>query len=131
MRRLVSAAWLLGFCAATQVHGSQARPVERTPSIMVGDSLAGPRRVTRHKTTRPQATRTRRTAVTRARPPVLPRPVPLNEAPSRAINNSIERQLQESQSQQNRQLDINLFRQEIQRNTTLPALGCTPGSLGC
>lgn len=131
MRRLVVTATLLGFCAVAQAHEPVARPVERSPSIMVDDEADKPPAVKRRKTTRPRASRAGRTAPTRARRLVVPRLSPIYEGQTRTINGSIGRQLQESQSEQNRQVDINLLRQEIQRGIDSPPLGCTPGSLRC
>jgi hypothetical protein len=62
---------------------------------------------------------------------VVPRLNNPYEPQTRSINSSIGSQLQQSQSEQNRQVDINLFRQEIQRGSSSPAPGCMPGSLGC
>jgi hypothetical protein len=95
---------------------------------MVDDRVNKPSTVKRQKTARPHATRARRTAT---RPLVLPRPSAIYEAQTGSINRSLGQQLQERQAEQNRQVDINLFRQEIRRGVDSPALGCSPGSLRC
>ena len=131
MRWLVVIAAMLGCCGAAQAREPLARPMERTPSIMVDDRVQRPSKAKRQQKASPQASRTRQRQVNRTRSVVVPRLSNPYEAQTRSINSSIGSQLQQSQSDQNRQVDNNLFRQEIQRSTSSPPPGCVPGSLGC
>ncbi len=133
--------WFMGMVAVLALSGSLeareplARPMERTPSIMVEESDRRPAKAKRAKAVRPRADRNRPAQVTRTRPVVVPRASAVFETESRSINSAIGRQLQQTQSEQNQQVDINLFRQQIQRSTNssigLQPLGCNPGSLRC
>jgi hypothetical protein len=130
MRRLVLATALVALCGTAQAREPLARPMERTPSIMVEDREAAPR-----KAMRPRAAPAKRKTIARARSVTLPRPSAVYEADTRAINRSISESQQRLQIEQRQQVDTNLFRQEIQRSTgsavSTPSVGCTPGSLGC
>ena len=53
------------------------------------------------------------------------------EAQTSSISSSIGSKLQQSQSDQSRQVNNNLFRPEIQRSTSSRPPGCVLGSLGC
>jgi predicted component of type VI protein secretion system len=106
VHRFILAAALVGLCGTAQAREPLARPMERTPSIMVDDRAATPR-----KATRPSAAQTRRRA-TRIRAVTVPRPSTVYETDSRAINRSISESQQRLQAEQRQQVDTNLFRQE-------------------
>jgi hypothetical protein len=129
MRWLILAAALVACCDAAKAREPLARPMERTPSIMIDDRDAAPRRAAR-----PSAAQAGRKAP-RMRAIRVPRPAAVYEADTRAINRSISEGQQRLQVEQRRQVDTNLFRQEWQRSTgsafTTPSSGCVPGALGC
>jgi hypothetical protein len=136
MRWLVLIFVLLGFCGVAQAQEPLARPMERTPSIMVGEeSAAQSRTVKRRQATRAQPSRTRRTQASRVRSLPTPSASSVHEAETRSINNSISQQQQQQQLEQRQRVENNLLRQEIQRSTNLPvrtpSLGCRPGLIGC
>ncbi len=126
MRWIALALALFGLCGVAQGREPLARPMERTPSIMVGGDEARPLRAERRRAVQ---TRSTRRQATRARPAVSPRASSAYEFETGSINRSIGAQTQQLQREQNRQVDNSLFRQEIQRSS--PGLRCTPGSLGC
>ena len=130
MRWLFVTVAVTGLCGAAQAREPLARPMERTPSIMVGGELDESPKLKRQKAPGPKVSRTRAPRITRTRPLVIPQPSASSEAETRSINRSLSQQLQEQQLQQRQQSDVNLFRQEIRRNAISP-LGCTPGSLSC
>ena len=129
MRWLVLTVTVTGLCGAAQAREPLARPMEHTPSIMVGGEMERPSRANRQRAARPRASRTRRTQASRARPLVIPRPS-IYETETRSINSSISHQQQQLQIQQRQQFDNNLFRQEIQRSTSSPVGGDAPGVRG-
>ncbi len=136
MRWVALTAALIGFCGIAEAREPLARPMERTPSIMVGGEKVTPSRaVKRRPTARSQAGRAARTRSSRVRSTVTPRAGSIYEAETGSINRSIGQEQQRLQLEQRQQVDNNLFRQEIQRSTSspigTPRLGCTPGSLGC
>jgi hypothetical protein len=126
MRCLVVCAALLGLAGFAEAREPLARPMERTPSIMVGGDEARPSRAERRRAVQSRSTRRQ---ATRARPVVNPRASSAYEFETGSINRSIGAQTQQLQREQSRQVDNSLFRQEIQRSS--PGLRCTPGSLGC
>jgi hypothetical protein len=130
MRWLVLTVAVTGLCGAAQAREPLARPMERTPSIMVGGEIEKSPKLKQQKAPRPKVSRTRTPRVTRTRPLVIPQPSASYEDETRSINRSMSQQLQEQQLQQRQQSDINLLRQELRRNAISP-LGCTPGSLSC
>lgn len=130
MVRWVLAALLLGFSAAAEAREPLARPMERTPSIMVGgETVARSVSPQRRKAVRRQASRTRRIGSVRSRASAPLRADSPSGVVTRSINSSISQQQQELQSRQRQQLEINSLRQDIQRSG--PSLRCFPGSLGC
>ncbi|WP_046861856.1 hypothetical protein [Microvirga massiliensis] len=129
MRWLGSVILVLAFCTVAEAREPLAKPMARTPSIMVGGETATPSRdVERRRAARPQASRTKRSQASRVRPGTIPRASTIYESNTGAINRSIGQQQQQLQFEQRQQIDTNLFRQEIQRS---PTLGCGPGSLRC
>lgn len=129
---------LLGLCGLAQAREPLARPMERTPSIMVGGEEAQPSKtIKRRQVKRPPASRARATRGSRTSTSV-PRASAVYEAQTRSVNRSINRQQQELQLEQRRQIENNLFRQEIQRSINSPiggvgkrSPGCSPGLIGC
>lgn len=130
MRWLVLSTAVIGLAAAAEAREPLARPMERTPSIMVGGETA--KKVTpaqKRQAAKRQPSRTTRAQASRTRPVILPRGSAVYEAETGALNRSISQQQRQLQSEQRQQIDNSLFRQEIQRSS--PSIGCTPGSLGC
>ena len=74
MRWLVLTVAVTGLCGAAQAREPLARPMERTPSIMVGGEIDEPPKLKRQKALRPKMSRTRTPRVTRTRPLVIPQP---------------------------------------------------------
>ena len=135
MRWVALTAALFGFWGVAEAREPLARPMERTPSIMVGGEKVAPSKtVKRRQGARSQASRVSRTRSSGVRS-VVTRPSSIYETETGSINRSIGQQQQRLQAEQRQQVDNNLFRQEIQRSTNFPigtpSLGCTPGSLGC
>jgi hypothetical protein len=129
MRWLGSAVLVLALCAAAEAKEPLAKPMARTPSIMVGGETATPSRdVKRRRAARPQTSRTSRSRAAHVRRGTVPRASSIYESNTGVINRSIGQQQQQLQFEQRQQVDTNLFRQEIQRS---PMLGCGPGSLRC
>jgi hypothetical protein len=129
MRWLGSVILVLAFCASAEAREPLAKPMARTPSIMVGGETATPSRdVKRRRAARPQASRTKRSQASGVRRGTIPRASTTYESNTGAINRSIGQQQQQLQFEQRQQIDTNLFRQEIQRS---PTLSCGPGSLRC
>jgi hypothetical protein len=89
MRWLVVIAAILGCCGAAQAREPLARPMERTPSIMVDDRVQRPSKAKRQQKASPQASRTRQRQVNRTRSVVVPRLSNPYEAQTRSINSSI------------------------------------------
>lgn len=136
MRWLILIVTILGFCGVAQAREPLARPMKRTPSIIVGGEAATPSRTEKRRHARkPHPTRMRRTQAARVRsvPALSSNSVYLGS--TRSIDNSIRQQQQLLQLQQQRQVDHNLLRLEIQRRNTLsvrsPFLGCSRGSFRC
>lgn len=111
----------------TRSRAPLARPMEETPSIMVGGDEARPKPTRQRESTR---SRTTRRAASRVRPILVPRASGQYESETRAINRSLSEQSQILQLQQRQQIDNNLFRQDLQRSTT-PSSICVPGQIGC
>ena len=132
MRWLLLTLAFAGACGTVQAREPLAAPMARTPSIMVEDRPAPKAKAAnRERSVQPRANANRRAPAARPRLLAASRPSTIYETETRSLNSSIGRQLQDSQAQQSRQVDTNLFRQEIQRSTGSFLLGCTPGSLGC
>ena len=112
----------------TRSRAPLARPMEETPSIMVGGDEARPKPTRQRESTRSRTTR--RAAASRARPILVPRAGGQYEADTRVINRSLSEQSQIQQLQQRQQIENNLFRQELQRSTA-PSSICAPGQIGC
>jgi hypothetical protein len=136
MRWLVLTVAFVGLCGAAQAQEPLARPMERTPSIMVGGETATPSRTVK----RQQATRPRSSRPVRTRPTPLPSASSRYEAETRSINSSISRQQEQLQTQQRQRVENNLNRQQIQRSINTPLIGtsvrplspgCQPGLIGC
>jgi hypothetical protein len=129
MRWWLSAILVMGNYAEAVAQDVLARPMERTPSIMVGGETAQrsaapqPRNAVRR-----QANRTRSIRAGRSRASVPLQAGSAAGAEVRAINDSISEQQRELQSRQRQQLEINSLREDIQRSG--PSLRCFPGSLG-
>jgi hypothetical protein len=136
MRWFVLTAALLGLAGSGLAGSAEAqeplaRPMERSPSIMVsGDASSKVSRPARRKQVmRPRSGRSTRAQALRTRPRAIPRASTVYEAETGSINRSINQQQQQLQSEQRRQVDDSLLRQEIQRSA--PSRICTPGSIGC
>jgi hypothetical protein len=126
----LAAVLALGLSSEAFARDVLARPMGRTPSIMVGGETAQ-RSAAPHRrnAVRRQASRTRPVRAGRSRPYVPLQAGSAAGAEVRAINDSISQQQRELQSQQRQQLEINSLRQDIQRSG--PSMRCFPGSLGC
>jgi hypothetical protein len=137
MRWLILTATVLSFCDLAIARETFARPMERTPSIMVGGEMAKPARTLRRRhSTKAQARHTRRTRVSRiVRPVIIPRVSAIYEAEVRSINRAIIEQQQQLQYEQRRQIELNLLHQEIHRSRIfplfIPSFGCAPEWWGC
>jgi hypothetical protein len=136
MRWLILMVTIFGLCGIAQAHEPLARPMKRTPSIMVGgEAAAPPRTVKRRHSAKLHPTRTRRTQAARNRSFPVPSANAVYEGSVRSIDSSIRQQQQLLQLQQQRQVDHNLLRLEIQRRNNLilrrPYLGCSPGLFRC
>jgi len=131
MRWVLITAAVAGLSAAAEAREPLARPMERTPSIMVGgdERPKAPRAEKRRQAVQPQSRRSPRAQVSRTRPVTVPRASAVYEAETGSLNRSISQQQQQLQLEQRRQIDNNLFRQEIQRST--PSAICAPGQFGC
>jgi hypothetical protein len=130
MRWWLVAVLVVGLYSEAVARDVLARPMERTPSIMVGGETAQRSAAPQHRNAvHRQASRTRAVRVGRSRPYVPLQAGSAAGAEVRAINDSISQQQRELQSQQRQQLEINSLRQDIQRSG--PSMRCFPGSLGC
>jgi hypothetical protein len=106
----------LGLSSEAFARDVLARPMERTPSIMVGGETA--RRSAapqRRNAVRQQASRTRPVRAGRSRPYVPLRAGSAAGAEVRATNESISQQQRELQSQQHQQLEINSLRARTEK----------------
>ena len=136
MRWLILMVTILGLCGVVQAREPLARPMKRTPAIMVGgETAAPPRTVKLRHATKPHLTQAKRTQAGRIRSVPVRNANSIYDVSTRSINNSIRQQQQLLQLQQQRQVDHNLLRLEIQRRNNLsvrsPFLGCSRGSFRC
>ncbi len=136
MRWLILMVTILGLCGVAQAREPLARPVKRTPSIMVGgEAAAPPRTVKRRHATKPHPARTRRSQAARIRSVPVRSSNSVYVGSTRSINNSLRLQQQLLQLQQQQQVDHNLLRLELQRRNNWfvgsPFLGCSRGSFRC
>jgi hypothetical protein len=135
MRWLIVSAAVLSFWGPAVAREPLARPMERTPSIMVGGEMAKPARTLQKKATKARARRTGRAPASRvARPIIVPRLSAIYETEVRSINRGIMLQQQQLQYEQRQQIELNLLRQEILRSRAFPLLippfGCSPRCWG-
>jgi hypothetical protein len=136
MRWLILMVTILGFCGAAQAREPLARPMKRTPSIMVGGGAAAPPRIVKRRhASKLHPTRTRRTQAARVRSVPVQSTNSVYEGSTRSIDSSNRQQQQLLQLQQRQQVDNNLLRLAIQRRNNLsvrtPSLGCLPGLFRC
>ncbi len=136
MRWLMLTVTILGLCGVAQAREPLARPMKRTPPIMVGgETAAPPRTVKRRDATKPHPARTRRSQAARIRSVPVPGTNSVYGGSTGSIDNSLRQQQQLLQLRQQQQVDHNLLRLELQRRNNWfvgsPFLGCSRGSFRC
>lgn len=144
MRTMVIAVAVAALCGTADALEAKARLKQLTPSIMVED-IKQPRKASRQRVVRPQASHARRPQANRARR-TTPRPsgVPYRYVgvPRPEINNvgrNIAQRnefiLRRQQLEMQRQIETNFIRREIEQRANTPAApshtGCSVGSPRC